>query len=210
MHDLWRYLRTQAWPRRRDILRQGQVAAAVVAGIIVAIVGDRLGLDDVKVDVLVTAVFAYAALALGACLTGLTVALTLPDRSFALYLAAAKREDKPEANAYHDLVFVFSWTALAHWAVISLALVTFVGLGDQDVPTFAGDCSVGGALVVVLIAALVYAMAQFMVTIITLAEVAEVYINWMLKEKRAGAVGADRTSPPDVSPAAEDPVKRSQ
>jgi hypothetical protein len=186
MKDLWRYLRTQAWPRRRAILRQGQVAAAVIAGLIVAVVGDRLGLDDIKVDTLVTAVFAYAALALGACLTGLTVALTLPDRSFALYLAAAKRKDKPEANAYHDLVFVFSWTAIAHWTVISLALVTFVGLGDEDVPTFAGDCSVGGALIVLLVAALVYAMVQFLVTIITLAQVAEVYINWMLMNNRKG------------------------
>lgn len=183
MKSLWRYLRTQVWPRRRDIACKVQVIAAVIAGVVVAMIGDRLGLDDLKVDTLVTGVFAYAALALGACLTGLTVALTLPDRSFAHFLAAEKRQDKPEANAYRDLIFVFSWTAIAHWSVIALALVTFLGLGNRDVPTLAGDCSLGGALIVLLVAALVYAMAQFLVTIITLSEVAEVYISWVLRSK---------------------------
>jgi hypothetical protein len=161
MKALWRYLQKQAWPRRWDIVCQVQAIAAVGAAAVIVVAGDRLGL--------------------GACLTGLTVALTLPDRSFAHYLAATKREDKPDANAYHDLIFVFSWTAIAHWTVIALALVTFIGLGARDVPIFAGDCSVGGALVVLLIAVLVYAMAQFLVTIITLAQVAEVYISWIVR-----------------------------
>ncbi len=195
MRALWRYLCKQVWPRRRDIVCQVQVIAAVGAAAVITAAGDRFGLDDLKVDTLVVGVFAYAALALGACLTGLTVALTLPDRSFAHYLAATRRADKPDANAYHDLIFVFSWTAIAHWTVIALALLTFVGLGARDVPIIADDCSVGGALVVLLIAALVYAMAQFLVTIITLAQVAEVYVSWVLRPGDSASDDGPRPAP---------------
>ena len=178
---LW-YLRTQVWPRRAQIALQGQTALALLAGALVAVAGDDLALDDLDTDKFVTAVFAYAALALGACLTGLTVALTLPDRSFAEHLVAQEKEDDARTTAYGDLVFVFSWTALAHWVVIAAALVTIAVVGDQDLPTLAGDCSIAAALVVLLVTLLVYAMVQFGVTIITLSQVATVYIIWIRRE----------------------------
>lgn len=179
MRALRRYVRLQVWPRRWRILGQPQSILAVLVAAAIALFGHRLAFHHLATDDLITAVFAYAALALGACLTGLTVALTLPDRSFAIFLAAAERDDKPSITAYGDLIFVFSWTAIAHWLVIVLALVMLATVGGHDVPTFAGTWSASAALAVVMIGALVYAMAQFLVTIITLSEVAGVYIAWI-------------------------------
>jgi hypothetical protein len=54
-----------------------------------------------------TGLIAYAAIALGFCVAGLTISLTLPDRDFASQLAFCKEKGEP-TNAYSDLLFVFS------------------------------------------------------------------------------------------------------
>jgi hypothetical protein len=182
MKALIGYLTKEIWPRRGRIFLRWQVVLAVATVVVVAFFGNDLALRDLATDKLVTAVFAYAALALGACLTGLTVTLTLPDRAFAQFLAEEDHPELPEGNAYGDLVFVFSWTAVAHWAVIALALVTIITVGDADVPTFRPDCSFSAVLVAVLLGLLVYAMAQFLVTILTLSQVAGVYIRWIQRK----------------------------
>ncbi|HET9198700.1 MAG TPA: hypothetical protein VFN92_10665 [Solirubrobacterales bacterium] len=181
MKPLVRYLRRDVWPRRQAILFQGQTVLAVAVTLAIGIWGGDLAFDDLQTDKLVAAVLAYAALALGFCLAGLTIALTLPDRSFAKFLADYERqpEAKGARNAFSELVFVFSWTATAHWAVIVISLVTLVTQGSSTVPTFGSDCTAGAALIALLLGMLTYALAQFLVTVLTLSEVARVYITWM-------------------------------
>ena len=147
----------------------------------IGIWGGDMALASLDTDKLVAAVLAYAALALGFCLAGLTIALTLPDRSFAEFLADFERipEAQGARNAFSELIFVFSWTATAHWMVIVISLVTLVTQGSGDVPTFSGDCSVGAVLVALLAGMLTYALAQFLVTVLTLSEVGRVYISWV-------------------------------
>jgi hypothetical protein len=68
---------------------------------------------------------AYASIALGFCVAGLTISLTLPDRDFASHLATLKCPGQ-STNSYSDLLFVFSWTAIAHWGVILMLFVVIL------------------------------------------------------------------------------------
>jgi hypothetical protein len=55
---------------------------------------------------LTTGLIAYASIALGFCVAGLTISLTLPDRDFASPLATLKRPGQ-STNSYSDLLFCF-------------------------------------------------------------------------------------------------------
>jgi hypothetical protein len=90
-------------------------------------------------------------------------------------------------SGYSDLLFVFSWTAVVHWAVIVFGLVELVA------------CDYGGALVETpydLLARLrlglltflvLYAVFQFLITLITLSQVGNRYIEHL--RDRAGETG---------------------
>lgn len=90
---------------------------------------------DTSLGDAVAVTIAYAAIAFGFAVAGLTVALTLPDDKFVHHLATAKpknerlRNNPRKPNAYSDLLFVYSWTALLHWLVIVCSFAMVFGLG---------------------------------------------------------------------------------
>jgi hypothetical protein len=83
---LGRYVRREAFPRRVEILRGGEFWIAAIAGIIVALLAPHFA-SDTKLGDALTIVLAYAAIAFGFSVAGLTVALTLPDAEFVRELA---------------------------------------------------------------------------------------------------------------------------
>ena len=188
---LGRYVSREAWPRRGEILRGGEFWIAVVAGAIVGLIAPQLA-SDTKLGDALTIVLAYAAIAFGFSVAGLTVALTLPDAEFVRELATMKpkgaklRSLEREPNAYGDLLFVYSWTAILHWLVIMPAflLVVIFGfdhrLGGTGISfaTRLADC--------LLVFLLVYAAVQFLITVITLSQVGHHYIEKL--KKRGNAV----------------------
>jgi hypothetical protein len=107
--------------------------------------------------------------------------LTIPDAQFARELATATppaqgfKHTRRKPNAYADLLFVFSWTAVAHWVVILAGLVALLtrgfdrALAHGDLATRATD-----ALLAFVVA---YAALQFLITLITLAQVGNTYIT---------------------------------
>src|SRR4051794_24654712 len=90
------YAREQIRPRWREIATEPECLLAMGLGLAGAIWGDRLTVADSKVGDVVTVVLAYAAVAFGFCLAGLTVAMTLPDERFAVTLA--KLDDEPRTG----------------------------------------------------------------------------------------------------------------
>lgn len=183
------YLRDQVWPRRATF-RGTEFWLAVGGAVLLALFASNWGIADTKVGEALTVVLAYAAVAFGFCLAGLTVALTLPSESFAKELATKEPSEKMVKesgrmpNAYSDLLFVFSWTAVAHWAVIVFGLVELVA------------CGYGGALVEtpydlparirlgLLTFLVLYAVFQFLITLITLSQVGNRYIEHLRDQTR--------------------------
>jgi hypothetical protein len=117
---LIQYFRDEGVPRLRKIIIAPESLVAVVVGGAFLKWGDKFFSQSPKIGDLATGLIAYTAIALGFCVAGLTISLTLPDQDFATKLACPKKENDP-TNAYSDLLFVFSWTAISHW----LALVVF-------------------------------------------------------------------------------------
>lgn len=168
------YVRDEAAPRIRKIIFSTEFFVAIALGILAAKWGDSANLADVKIGDVVATLLTYSAIAFGFCLSGLTVALTLPNDTFVRYLAKLKPNAKT-FDAYSDLMFVFSWTALIHWIdVVALVVVLILAGANQKVlpPTASStQKTVVGALTFFI----TYGIFQFMLTLITLAQVGRVY-----------------------------------
>jgi hypothetical protein len=190
LKTLGAYISREAWPRKGEICSGGEFWFAAAAGALTGWFAPHLASDTSLGDALAI-VLAYAAIAFGFSVAGLTVALTLPDGEFVRELATLEptgdklRGLKRRPNAYGDLLFVYSWTAILHWLVIALsfALVIAFGfdhrLGGRRIgePTRAID----GLLVFLL----TYAAIQFLYTVITLSQVGHHYIAKLRRSSKA-------------------------
>jgi hypothetical protein len=129
---------------------------------------------------LTTGLIAYASIALGFCIAGLTISLTLPDPDFAVRLAILKEEGE-RTNAYSDLLFVFSWTAIAHWlALIVLFAATL--FTESASPLLPSNHSILRRWLVASVACIcTYCLCQFLITLITLSQVGDIYIKHLIK-----------------------------
>lgn len=173
------YLKDEASPRWRKIVFSPEtyVVSAVIACL--AAFGGRLFADFPKLSDITTGLIAYASIALGFCVAGLTISLTLPEPRFTLDLAV--RKDGEPTSAYSDLLFVFSWTAIAHWfAVIILFAVVLFADGSKTL--LPADHSTLRTTVVAVIGGLcVYCFCYFLITLITLSQVGNVYVKYLAK-----------------------------
>jgi hypothetical protein len=178
------YVRDEAAPRAYKIVFSTEFFVAVALGIATALWGDSVNLADAKIGDIVAALLTYAAIAFGFCLSGLTVALTLPNDDFVRYLA----KSTPEAgkfDAYSDLMFVFSWTALIHWIdVVALVAILVVAGSDHKVLPH-NSSPEQKALVGLLTFFVTYGIFQFMLTLITLTQVGRVYVRRLNETKKA-------------------------
>jgi hypothetical protein len=185
---LWRYVSREAWPRRVEILTGGELWFSAAAGIIVGLFAPHFA-SDTKLGDALTIVLAYAAIAFGFSVAGLTVALTLPDAEFVRDLATrepegAKLRSLPrKPNAYSDLLFVYSWTAILHWLVIVTSFVLIIGFGFDHRLGGSGISDLTRATDGLLVFVLSYAVVQFLITVVTLSQVGHHYI---LKLKSRG------------------------
>jgi hypothetical protein len=142
-----------------------------------------------KLGEVLTIVLAYAAIAFGFSVAGLTVALTLPDAAFVHELATRKPTGKlaeltRKPNAYSDLLFVYSWTAAWHWVVLVLGFGELAIYGAGRRVAGSGIPPATQILDGLLVLATAYAVLQFLVTLITLSQVGNRYIE-RLKERDA-------------------------
>lgn len=181
------YIAEQIRPRGREIATEPEALFAVAAGIAAAIWLGCIELGDSKVGDVLTVVLAYAAVAFGFSVAGLTVALTLPNAEFVDKLAnmdeepsRSRRKRRPAGfrdNAYSRLLFVFSWTAVLHWGVIATGFAMLIVRG-YDAKLMPDDACFGiRVLVGAVTFFLVYAAAQFLVTLVTLSQVGNAYIS---------------------------------
>jgi hypothetical protein len=177
---IWDYFRKEVGPRWRQLLLTSEALIAIVAGWLFSWLGPSSLGSKPLLNEFVTATAAYDAIALGFCVAGMTIALTLPNPE--LMRRMAKKEIKGlHGNALSGLLFVFSWTAFMHWIAIVLLLVALV-FGGSDKGLLAADASalrrwlIGG-----LISFNLYCLLQFLITVVTLSQVGNVYIDDLRK-----------------------------
>ncbi len=182
---LSQYMTDEAVPRWKAILLGWEmIISGVVLGFFVSF-GGRFFSEHPKVNDVTTGLIAYASIALGFCVAGLTISLTLPEPKFTLRLATHKTE--VGTNAYSDLLFVFSWTAFAHWLAV-LILFVVVLLVDGSSPLLPTARSLWRVWTTGLIAALcTYCLCQFLITLITLSQVGSVYVRFLSEHKSESA-----------------------
>lgn len=184
---LWGFFRREAAPRASDILWTQDTLLAVAIGIIFAAWGPGHLTRAPKASDLATAFVAYAAIALGFCVGGMTVALTLPDRDFVTKLAGVELKNR-SGNALSGLLFVFTWTAVVHWAAIA-AMLLFMLIDGGNAQSFVAGAGVRRRIFDGGIAALCsYALLQFLITVLTLAHVASLYISALKGASRAATM----------------------
>jgi hypothetical protein len=97
--------------RRVEILRGSGFWLSAVAGVVVGLLAPHFA-SDTKLGDALTIVLAYAAIAFGFSVAGLTVALTLPDEDFVHDLATREPEARSFARCHvsptHTVIFCSS------------------------------------------------------------------------------------------------------
>jgi hypothetical protein len=172
---IFEYLWDEARPRFLVIIRSSDFILSILLAAAMGIWGEKLGLADARIVDVTTALLTYSAIAFGFCLSGLTLALVLPDAEFARHLAGSHiAQDAP--SAYSNLMFIFSWAALIHWLDIVAAISIFAYSGSEQkvLPlhaSYAHHVAIG-----FLAFLTIYAMCRFLVALITLSQVGRLYI----------------------------------
>lgn len=180
LRPLTRYIKEESVPRWRDICLtwEALLSLAVLVGFL--FLANRFFSDYPKVGDLTTGLIAYCAIALGFCVAGLTISLTIPDRNFALGMA--RRSTKSGKNSYSDLLFVFSWTAIAHWVAL-LCLFCVVLFADSAKPLMpSAHDHIRLWLAAIVTSICFYCLCQFLITLITLSQVGGAYIHVLLND----------------------------
>lgn len=176
------YWLKQLRPRFATTFGSSEALLAAAAGVAVGLFGHSVGLANARVGDIVVAILTYAAVAFGFCVAALTIALTAPRPRMAIRLATTTREGGPIGvgdpgnDSYSNLLFIFSWTAIAHWFVIIGSVGLLVALGS-DLPFVAeGSSAQHRAAVGLFAAATIYAIEMFAITVISLAGLGEVHV----------------------------------
>lgn len=172
---LFQYLWDEMRPRFFKIVSSADFILAGLLGVAMSLWGHRLGLANAKIIDVTTALLTYAAIAFGFCLSGLTLALVLPDLDFARLLAKSHVE-ATAPSSYSNLMFVFSWAALIHWVdlVAAVTLFAYCGSDAKVLPINASHIHHIGIGIFTFLS--IYAICRFLVALITLSQIGRVYV----------------------------------
>lgn len=178
---IWSYGRRQVWPRLRRIIIQPQVALCLAVSIACFHFATRLPCSQLRPSDLGVLMLAYAAIALGFCITGMALVLTLPNEKFLNLLQGHKVDGQ---SSYLDLLFVFSWTAVSHWLLVVGAIIVFCFRGESEHLLVPADPLLWKAFVSWLFGVCAYSLIQFLLTVITLSQVGQLYSDELAKGAR--------------------------
>lgn len=183
LRALRQYVAEETAPRWKAIILSWETLISVAVLVCFITYGDRLFRTYPKISDVTTGLIAYASIALGFCVAGLTIALTLPEPRFTLRLAAPTTGRR--TSAYSDLLFVFSWTAITHWFAV-LMLFGVVLFSDGGAVLLPAGHSTARKWIVALMAFLcIYCLCQFLITLITLSQVGNLYVRFLLENHKA-------------------------
>jgi hypothetical protein len=173
---LKQYLSADVIPRKWEIVKGAEFWISISLGLAAGGGGEAALFSNTIFGDLFVAAMSYAAIAMGFCLAGLTLALTLPDREFAKKLATTRHKSSL-MSSYSNLLFVFSWTAIVHWVLVVLTISVVAAFGLEGKILEAGSPKFQRVLVGFSVALGAYGLSQFLITLITISQVGSVYIK---------------------------------
>ena len=185
------YLRREMIPNLGSILHwTSAIWVSALIGGVVGYWGGYLIPSTTTVGVVAGALLNYAAIALGFVLAGLSLILTLPHAQFVEMLWNTRPKDKKH-NAYSALLFGFSWTAFVHWIIVIMSVFLLLVVDPQQPAFIMQRHRLRSGIVTGLG---VYAFCEFLVTLITLAQVGATYTKYLRDEetKRRAASNASK------------------
>lgn len=183
------FVHREALSRTRTIVFSSEVAIAIAGGTLVVVFANDLAIANTATSDVVFVVLAYAAIAFGFSVAGLAVVLTAPDRSFASRLAWSDpatpgiADEPPKRNSYSNLLFIFSWTAFAHWLVVIVSLAVLVALGGETALLAEGSSLKHSVAIGLLVGVTIYAVELFLLTLIALSDVGDSYIKALQRRR---------------------------
>jgi hypothetical protein len=181
IETLLSYLKREVLPRWKTIIFTSEFALSLLVACLVGWLGPGSFHSKPLMNEFVAAVAAYAAIAMGFCVAGMTIALTLPSKELMERLAT-KTIPGVHGNSLSGLLFVFSWTAFVHWFAVLLMFTALLVYGS-DQPLLGPDASAAWRVGASITCAFVfYCLCQFAITIITISQAGEVYIDELKKE----------------------------
>lgn len=195
------YVQTEVGPRWRKIVTSSQLIASATIAVVSGVWGPIIGGGPLELGDVALSLLAYGAVSFGFSVASLTLVLAIPHARFSAWLATTG--SKNDRSRYQDLLFVFSWTAVAHWLliVIVLALLAVNGTDAPLVPV--GSSTRLRVSVALLSFSTSHGVFQFLVALITLAQFGRVYVGYLAQaeERDQGEVGGDerRRESADIS-----------
>lgn len=133
---------------------------------------------DVKLSALVFYISTYSSLAIGFCVTGMTVCFALSER-YIKFLSKSK--DITGKDALDDLIFVFSWTAIINVIEISYSIFLYMFVGDVTLKVWISQNFKISAFFLLFI--VIYSFLQFFVAVITVSQSVLMYKIMINKNK---------------------------
>ena len=176
----WHFYKTGIRGQVKHVLLTQEMSIAVLTAVFFTKFGPVLFPDSAKILDIAIGFLGYAAIALGFCVGGMTIALTFPDREFITKLATFKTANR-ERDALSSLLFVFSWTAVVHWVALVLILAAVLLKGHREGDLLASATLHGRLTVGIVVGFCFYALMQFVITVLTLWQVGFVYIQGLRK-----------------------------
>lgn len=172
-------------PRGWEIILTQESAISIALGFVASKYGNTYFPHSGKLVDVALGFIAYGAIALGFCVAGVTIALTLPNQRFVKKLATLHVEDH-HGDALSSLLFVFCWTAVVHWMAVVTILAILLGFGQQDGNVLAQGTHLARFVLGSAIAICVYALSQFLITVMTLWQVGAAYAHDVQSQPETG------------------------
>lgn len=174
------YAKTGLLPRLGRIIFQPQVLLSVAIGTSSFHWGPNLAAAQLKASDVGGMILTYAAIAFGFCITGMALVLTLPSDRFLKTLQKHQSDTKGQSS-YLDLLFVFSWTAVCHWLLVVSAIAAILLRGAAPALLTTSDGFGWRAFLSWFAGICAYSLIQFLMTVITLSQVGELYSKELSK-----------------------------
>lgn len=179
------YAKREVVPRLGELVWSQHTVIAVAVGATLAWFAPSIT-GAPRVSEIAVGFLGYAAIALGFCVAGITISLTLPDRDF---LERLSKHSVPgrEGDALSSLLFVFTWTGVVHWAcVVNLIVVLLLDGGNQR--PFTQEATPWRLVWIGVTSGLcAYALETFLVTVLTLGHVGRTFIEELRRNGSAKA-----------------------
>ncbi|MBN9658393.1 MAG: hypothetical protein J0H49_09450 [Acidobacteria bacterium] len=169
------YAKREVVPRLGELVWSQHTVIALAVGVALAWYAPSIT-GAPKVSEIAVGFLGYAAIALGFCVAGITISLTLPDRDFLQRLSQHSVRGR-EGDALSSLLFVFTWTGVVHWAcVVNLIVVLLLDGGNQR-PFTQGATHWRLLGIAATTSLCTYALETFLVTVLTLGHVGRTFID---------------------------------